>query len=118
MGLAGSITPTRTGIILIVITGDLANNTGDDGAQVQIRTGTGTAPANAAALTGTTRGGLVKMNNLNSGGSSVTNRCPFACSAVITGLALNTAIWIDISLAAITGGTANARDISISVLEQ
>jgi hypothetical protein len=116
MGLAGSITPSKSGTILIVISGDIDNNTSGDGAQVQIRTGTGAAPANGAALTGTTRGGLVKvLTPTNNAGT--TARVPFALNCLITGLTVGTAYWIDISLAAITGGTARVRDISISATE-
>jgi len=118
MGLSASITPVLTGKIMIIISGDMDNNTGDDGAQVQMRTGTGTPPINGAALTGTTQGGLVKMSVVTSGGgaSSVT-RVPFSLNAIVTGLTLNTAVWIDLGLAAITAGTARVRDISISVVE-
>ena len=116
MGLAATITPTITGKILIIISGDFDNNTGDDGAQVQIRTGTGTAPLNGAALTGTTRGGLVKMVVTASGGSATT-RVPFSLNSIVSALTLGTSVWVDISLAAITGGTARVRDISVSIIE-
>jgi hypothetical protein len=120
MGLAGSITPTTSGKVLIVISGDIDNDTGADGAQVQIRTGTGTAPANGASLTGTTQGALVKIVNPNASGVGVTftpGRQAFTVNAVVSGLTLNAANWIDISLAAITGGTARVRDVSISAIE-
>jgi hypothetical protein len=93
------------------------NSSGDDGVQVQIRTGTGTPPINGAALTGTTQGGLVKAELVVSGGATVLTRVPFSLNAIVTGLTLNTAVWIDISLAAIGAGTARVRDISISVVE-
>jgi len=116
MGLAGLITPAKSGRILIVISGDIYNATGNNGAQVQMRTGTGAAPANGAALTGTTRGGLVKMLNTASLGN-VTSRAPFSLNCVITGLGIGTDVWIDVGLAAITGGTARIRDVSISAME-
>jgi len=116
MGLAGSITPVSTGNVMVIISGDYDNATGDNGCAVQMRTGTGVAPANAAALTGTARGGLLTMNVTASTGAA-TNRIPFTCNCLITGLTLNTAIWIDIGLAAVVGGTARARNISISAIE-
>ena len=62
MGLAGAITPLTTGRLLIMLSGTLANATAiADGANVQLRYGTGAAPANADALTGTPVGGLVKF---------------------------------------------------------
>jgi hypothetical protein len=97
---------------MIVISGDIDNGTASDGAQVQIRYGTGTAPTNAAILTGTTVGSLIKMVSNNA-----TNRMPFHCNAIVSGLTVGTAYWIDLSLAAITGGTARIRDVSISAIE-
>jgi hypothetical protein len=116
MGLAGTITPAKSGTVMIIISGDYDNAKGDNGCAVQIRTGTGTAPANGAALTGTARGGLVTMNVIASNGTT-TNRTPFTCNCLITSLTVGTAVWIDISLAAVVGGTARARNISISAIE-
>ena len=116
MGLAGSITPIRSGIIKITISGDMTNGTNVDGAQVQIRTGTGSAPANQAALTGTARGGLVRMTNpTDTRGGRVT--VPFSTNAIVSGLTSGTAYWIDAGLAAITGGTATIANVSISAVE-
>jgi hypothetical protein len=117
MGLSASITPVLSGKIMIIISGDMDNDTGDDGAQVQMITGTGTPPINGAALTGTTQGGLVKMSVVVSGGATAVTRVPFSLNAIVTGLTLNTAVWIDISLAAIGAGNARVRDVSISVVE-
>jgi hypothetical protein len=116
MGLAGSVTPTKSGTVLIVISGDMDNGTANNGAQVQIRTGTGVAPVNGAALTGTTGGGLVKMT-ITSGGTGTTSRVPFSLNCLITGLAVGTAVWIDVGLASLVGGTSRIRDISISAIE-
>ena len=116
MGLSGAITPASSGTIMIIVSGDIDNSTQSDGAQTQIYTGTGAAPTNGAALTGTTRGGLVKILNGNVDAGDVM-RFTFTCNAVITGLTVGTAIWVDIGLAAITGGTARIRDISISIIE-
>ncbi len=113
MGLAGTITPVTTGRIHVTITGTIKNATAiADGANVQLRTGTGSAPANADALTGTTAGGLVKY-------VAPTTACkvPFTLCAIVTGLSLNVARWIDVSLAAVTGGTAEITDISMTAYE-
>jgi hypothetical protein len=42
---------------------------------------------------------------------------PFSVQAIVTGLSVATAYWLDLSLAAITGGTASIADVSISVIE-
>ena len=116
MGLAESITPVRSGKILITISGNMTNGTTTDGAQVQIRTGTGTAPANGAALTGTAQGGLVRMlNPSDTRGGTIT--VPFSTNAIVSGLVAGTAVWIDAALAAITGGTASIANVSVSVVE-
>jgi hypothetical protein len=77
-----------------------------------IRNTQGTAPSNDANLTDTTAGGLVKMVQNNAD-----NRMSFHCNAIVSGLTVSTAYWIDLSLAAVTGGTARIRDISISIVE-
>lgn len=116
MGIASSITPNRTGKIGIFVSGNIANSVSGDGAQTQIRYGTGSAPSNGDGLTGTAIGGLSKIVNafiaLLAPGSG-----NFTCNALITGLAVGTPYWIDLSLARITGGTASVSGISISVME-
>jgi hypothetical protein len=112
MGLAGSMTPQNTGKILYIVSGEIANDTSTDGAKVQLRYGTGSAPANAAALTGTTAG------NIPSFTAAANNQmAPFSVQAVISGLTLGTAYWLDVSLAAITGGTATIKNISLTAVE-
>lgn len=113
MGLAGAITPEVTGNILIILSGDITSGTTSDGAKVQLRTGTGTAPSNAAALSGTTCGGLVTYTAALAGADKV----PFSLNCIVSGLTLGTAIWIDVGLAAITGGTASVADLSLTAHE-
>lgn len=113
MGLAGSITPKITGRVHITICGTIFNPTAiADGAKVQIRTGTGTVPGNGGALAGTVAGGFVQYI-----ASTVLGKVPFTVSAIVSGLTLNTALWIDVALAAVTGGTATLTDISLTAME-
>lgn len=113
MGLAATLTPVTTGRVHITITGTIANATAiADGANVQLRTGTGAAPANADAPAGTVAGGLVKYV-----AATVAEKAPFTVCAIVTGLALNTPIWIDVSLGAVTGGTATIKDVSVTAFE-
>ena len=60
MGLAGAITPAFTGRVFFSISGSIGSNTttAGRGAKTQMRFGTGAAPANAAALTGTSIGSI------------------------------------------------------------
>ena len=112
MGLSQSITPVRSGKILIIISGDIDSDMSGAGSQVQIRFGTGTAPINNDSLTGTPIGGLVKFIQNND-----VQRHPWGLNAIVSELTLNTPVWVDISLAAITGGNARVRDISVSIVE-
>jgi len=112
MGLAGTITPRVTGRVLIIISGDAGVTTNVRSANIQIRYGTGGSPANGAALTGTTAGAKVQALV-----ASTTNRLPFHVQAIVTGLTVGTAIWVDVSLNTITSGTANIKNVSITIFE-
>jgi hypothetical protein len=117
MGLAGSITPTTTGNIEIIIVGAGTTTSSASGGKVQIRYGTGSAPANGDAATGTTAGSLIPF--LTSDGAVLTfDIQPFTCIYQVTGLTVSTAYWIDLGLQrAFGGGTASVSGISISVRE-
>jgi len=116
MGLGVLITPAFSGRIKMTVTGNLTNSTGTagNGAKTQLRYGTGTAPANAAALTGTAVGSVL---------TSVLERAtandlqPFSAVYVVTGQALGAACWVDISLAAVVAGTALVKNLTV-VLEE
>lgn len=116
MGLAGSFTPTSTGRVKIDMVGTISNSTATagDGCKVQLRYGTGSAPANAGALTGTPVGSIISMLLER---STASDPYPFSLIAVVTGLTVNTAYWLDISAAAITGGTAIPKAITWTVVE-
>lgn len=117
-GLAGAITPRVTGRVLITISGDLTNSAEDAGASVVIRYGTGTAPTNGSALTGTVVGNLSRGSvTASSTGVGATFFIPFTCHAIVSGLTVGTAIWIDLAQAAVTTGTASISDLSITVFE-
>lgn len=112
MGLAGAFTPAFSGRVLIFVTGTGANSTANDGLTVAGRYGTGTAPVNAAANTGTSFG-----NGQTIDSPANAARSPFALIGVITGLAVGTAHWVDVLLTALTGGTASLTGLSVSVVE-
>jgi len=114
MGLAGSITPIESGKIVIIINGTISNNTASDGAKARIHYGTGTAPTNGGSLVGIAVGNQPNVvNNANMAGA----RVGFSCIAVVSGLTLGVAIWLDLELAAITGGTANVYDVGVTAIE-
>jgi|SRR5579863_6400597 len=118
-GLAGAITPKRTGQILIVISGDFISSavTAGDGIQIQLSYGTGTAPVNTATLTGTQVGSILEYTNP----TTVTAAdvfVPFSVNAVVTGLTPNTAYWIDLAAVSVAvASTVGVTNVSISVIE-
>lgn len=118
-GLAGAITPAKSGNILLIISGDFISNsvTAGDGIKTKLSYGTGTAPVNAAALTGTQVGNTLEYTN----DTTVTAAdvfVPFSQQAVITGLTLGTAYWLDIAAEAVANishvGLAN---VSVTAIE-
>lgn len=111
MGLAGAITPSVTGNIRVTICG-VVSNTNGNGSKVEIRMGTGAAPANAGALAGTVYGSQQAFTSLTG-----CLQAPFSLSAIVTGLTLGTAYWIDVDLAAVTGGTALLTSVAIDAFE-
>ena len=115
-GLAGSITTSAStsGKVLIIVTGYANNSAASGGVKMQIRHGTGTAPINGAALTGTADGNFVAV--INSSTSGVIT-LPFSTQAIVSGLSAGTAYWIDLSEAAITGGTGSVVNPNISAVE-
>lgn len=112
MGLAIAITPKTTGRIAILIQGQIGNNTTADGATAQIVTGTGTAPANGAAATGTLQGQPQTWTSLTGVLTDVMH-----LSVVVVNLVVGTAAWIDLNLKAVTGGTASLTGLNVSVWE-
>ena len=110
MGISGSITPANTGRVMIIISGDLKNGTNNGNTTVQIRYGTGAAPTNGNALTGTSLGGQINMT-----AASANQRVPFSCNSIVT-LTVGTTYWIDLALKAVSG-TAYTQNLSISITE-
>ena len=110
-GLAGAITPNRSGNILLIISGTVIDSTvtAGDGIEYQLSYGTGAAPANTAALVGTQVGEPQSYKNVNTVVAADV-AAPFSTSAVITGLTLGTAYWLD--LAAKSLGTASSGGLS------
>lgn len=116
------VTPQVTGRILVTISG-LHSNTNGNGTNVQLSYGTGTAPVNGAALTGTQIGQQAVWTALT--GALIG---PFSLTALITGLALPTinsnrqtsaatTYWLDLAFKAVTGGTATVTNVNITAVE-
>ena len=118
MGLAVAITPRVTGKLIIFVSGQGDQGTGDNGFKYDIRYGTGTAPTNGAALTGTQVGGVVTGQVVGSTSTTDVPTLPFAHQGIVSGLTVGTAYWIDISFGAVGGTTtATASKVNVSVIE-
>ncbi len=90
LGLTGAtITPAATGRVHFTIGGSLSNTT-TSAVTVGLRFGTGTAPSNAGAPTGTQIGAVFKGNP-----EAASAFVPFTAVGIVTGLTLGTAVWFD-----------------------
>lgn len=115
LGAAASpctFTPQSTGNVQFTLTGILANGTSADGCSVQLSFGTGAAPANAAAVTGTQVGTLKAY-------VAVANAQQTAMPLIfeVTGLTLGTPVWYDVALKAVTGGTCTYNSVDGTAVE-
>ncbi|MEM3846417.1 MAG: hypothetical protein QXV17_09625 [Candidatus Micrarchaeaceae archaeon] len=112
MGLGVTYTTATTGRLLVIVTGEAANNTAGDGATVQLSYGTGTAPSNGAAATGTAVGSKISVTS-----NAASQTVPFALAYVISNLAVGNSFWFDLQVAAVTGGTASVSNLTVLIIE-
>ena len=117
MGLAAALTPTGSGKVLVTVTGSAFTNTAAVFGNFGGRYGTGTAPVNGAAVTGT-RFGAGADPNFRAPSIGSTVPAQIALTDVITGLTLGTAYWFDLALSTSNASdTAQVQNVSISVTE-
>lgn len=112
MGLGAALTPGTSSQVSVLVTGQMQNTTLNDGVTVQVAYGTGSAPANGAAPTGTLVGSVQSFTEVVVGLSS-----GFAVGALVTGLIPGTAYWFDVQVAAVTGGTASVTGVTVLAQE-
>lgn len=113
MGLGSSctLTPATTGKVLVSWYFIGSNTAATGSTQPSAYYGTGTAPINGAATTGTAAGGRLSGQSINAN-----SPLPFGMSFVVTGLTVGTAYWFDINILA-GGGTASITTITFSAAE-
>jgi hypothetical protein len=91
-GVAATFTPSATGNMLLVMTGNITTFAGGGSGSVQMHWGTGTAPANGAAATGTAVGSLQTVQPI---GATHTELAPFTCESYVGGFTVGTTYWVD-----------------------
>ena len=111
-GTAMTFTPTKSGKIQIGLSCNLSNNTASDGFDVKLMYGTGTAPVNDAALTGT-QAGKLQIHRVGNAAAYV----PACIIAYVSGLTLSTAYWFDLAQECAVGGTGTVVDINCVIEE-
>jgi hypothetical protein len=114
MGLGGvcTIPPGATGRVFFQVSGIVENTVTGYGAYAQIRYGTGTAPANGASPSGSNVGAETTFSAPAAGYA-----VPFCLQGIVTGLTPGTTYWVDLFLAAVTGGTASVQRLSVTAFE-
>jgi hypothetical protein len=120
MGLGSSaqptpakITPSATGKIFIQITGVIAVDTAGGAWAASLRWGTGTAPNNGAVASGSVLGPQAALT-----GNNANAWTPFSLCGLLTGKAIGTPLWIDMSLdVGNAGATATATGVAVTAVE-
>lgn len=113
MGLKGSITPTKSGKIFIIITLDAINSSAANGVILSLAYGTGTAPNTNAAFIGTGAGGTAVIQRMETANSLK----PLTVQSITPTLTIGTIYWIDCVMSCYTGGTATFSNINMSLIE-
>lgn len=96
LGTTCTFTPGATGIVMATVNGFWNTATASINGTLSARYGTGTAPANAAAVTGTRWGTGTSDPSINAARSQ-SGAVPFSFTQVITGLTVATAYWFDLA---------------------
>lgn len=111
LGSTCTLTPSYSGRIKVDFQCQLSNSGTSAANTISLRYGTGTAPVNGAALTGTVVGGTINAQLQTAAVIS-----PAFLSGIITGLTPGTAYWFDISLGT-SAGTSTAASVSCNAFE-
>lgn len=116
MGLGSSwaLTPAASGNIVIAVTGYITNSAAAGLSSITAYRGTGSAPANGAAFTGTAiNSAPLPVTSPTTGSPDV----PFSFNARVTGLTVNTAYWFDLGMSA-SAGTSTVHITTIIIKEE
>jgi hypothetical protein len=106
-------TPTNSGVFLILFSADVFSANGPDVITIEIRYGTGTAPINGAAATGTVAGKIMTFDTTN----SANIKYNFGIAGIASGLTLSTQYWIDLNMASSLAANLSPENFGVTVIE-
>ena len=124
LGLNTVYTPRATGRVAVFASGVIGNGTSTDGFTYNLYYGTGAAPANNDAVSGTAIASLQTVTSVVTSALTV----PFALHGAVENLvadAINsrgatvagTTYWFDIMFSYVTGGTVTLTNVNLLVFE-
>lgn len=108
MGSVITITPILTGIVRLILDGNV-NGAASDTGNWKIAYGTGVAPINGVGPTGTVIGATLQI--------AVATKIAWSKCVIITGLTVNTPVWFDLQADISGGGTLTLSNITATVEE-
>jgi hypothetical protein len=113
-GLAQSFTPQYSGTVLVIITANGGGSVANGFGAIGIRYGTGVAPANGVAFTGTPAGnGAISSSVANAGAVN-----GLICTAFVAGLTIGTPYWFDLGQeSSSAGSTFKIVNVGVMILE-
>jgi hypothetical protein len=111
LGLAGSITPTVSGNVLFQIAAEWFTGSAGDRCSALLAYGTGAAPSNGAAATGTTIGNALRVGYIG-------DYSTLPMVGYVTGLTPNTTYWFDLQIKSLNGGSCNLGAVNAEATEQ
>jgi hypothetical protein len=113
MGLAVAFTPSHSGIAQVIVSGYIKNDTADAISIALLKRGTGTAPVNGAASTGTSVGVATSATHYD-----VNARVPFTLMGIATSLVIGTPYWFDVVLSTDDAvSVAQLFGLSVAIIE-
>lgn len=105
LGSTCTLTPTYSGRIKIEFIGMIKNSSVNSTSKARVFFGSGAAPANGAAITGTQIAAAILLDE-----GTASFNSPFTNGGIITGLTPGTAYWFDLVVA--TSNAANTATVS------
>ena len=113
--LGAHITPKTSGHVTITVSVELDNSTIGDGGDAVLYYGSGTAPSNGGAVTGTnctSVSGARAFTSSSSGGNTISVTCD------VTGLIVGTQYWADLAFKAVGGGCVQPYSPQVTMVER